>query len=172
MLVIHENCYSNQLPQGIVHENFDVIEAVHSNQPDDCPGLMCTIGQPSSLTAEDHDNSLPSDHCSPKASAAESSGPLLSVISRMDSVARVSTLRKRISSLVTQNTLSRNDCMWLFALCAVVDTPLDADSCAALRTLLRKCATLRAAKSELDDEVIMLNIMATIAGRYFGQSGS
>jgi survival of motor neuron protein-interacting protein 1 len=31
---------------------------------------------------------------------------------------------------------------------------------------------LRASKSEHDDEVIMLNILATISGRYFGQSES
>ncbi|KAK4848320.1 hypothetical protein QYF36_011645 [Acer negundo] len=46
----------------------------------------------------------------------------------------------------------------------------DADTCAALRSLLRKCASLRAGKSELDDEVVMLNILATLSGRYFGQS--
>ncbi|KDP42838.1 hypothetical protein JCGZ_23780 [Jatropha curcas] len=46
-----------------------------------------------------------------------------------------------------------------------VDTPLHADTNAALRSLLRKCASLRAAKSELDDEVIMLNILATLSGR-------
>ena len=43
--------------------------------------------------------------------------------------------------------------------------PLDADTCAALRGLLRKCASLRAGKSELDDEVIMMNILATISVR-------
>ncbi|KAK6255335.1 Gemin2/Brr1 - like 1 [Theobroma cacao] len=96
--------------------------------------------------------------------------PALSAIQKMDSVARVSMLRKRISSVETMASLSRSNCMWLFALCAAVDTPLDADSCASLRSLLRKCASLRAQKSEADDEVVMLNILATIAGRYFGQS--
>ncbi|KAF2322208.1 hypothetical protein GH714_008649 [Hevea brasiliensis] len=98
--------------------------------------------------------------------------PTLSAILAMDSVARVSALKKRISLAETMSTLSKHDCVWLFALCAAVDTPLDADTSAALRSLLRKCASLRAAKSELDDEVIMLNILATISGRYFGQSES
>jgi survival of motor neuron protein-interacting protein 1 len=124
------------------------------------------------LAPEDYDTSLPSEHSSPNASADESSGPLLSAILKMDSVARVSMLKKRISSVETMNTLSRNDCSWLFALCAAVDTPLDADTIAALRSLLRKCAILRAAKSELDDEVVMLNILTTVAGRYYGQLGS
>ncbi|KAI9094797.1 hypothetical protein K1719_026603 [Acacia pycnantha] len=56
------------------------------------------------------------------------------------------------------------------ALTSEVDAPLDADSCAALRSLLRKCASLRAMKTELDDEVVMLNILAAISGRYFGQA--
>ncbi|XP_030520868.1 uncharacterized protein LOC115734288 [Rhodamnia argentea] len=100
----------------------------------------------------------------------KSEDPTLSAILGMDSVARVSMLRKRIDSVQATSLLSRNDCLWLFALCAAVDTPLDADTCASLRSLLRKCASLRAQKAELDDEVIMLNILATISGRYFGQS--
>ena len=158
----------------MVFENFDhlVTEAVHSNQPHDCSVSETSIDQPSLLAVEDSDTSLPSEQSSPKTSADESCGPLLSAILRMDSVARVSTLRKRISSVQTMNTLSKNDCVCLFALCAVVDTPLDGDTSAAIRGLLRKCATLRASKSELDDEVVMLNILATVAGRYFGQSES
>lgn len=95
--------------------------------------------------------------------------PTLSAILAMDSVARVSMLRTRISSVESMGTLPRSDCVWLFALCAAVDTPLNADTSASLRGLLRKCANLRAKKSELDDDVIMLNILATISGKYFGQ---
>lgn len=88
----------------------------------------------------------------------------------MDSVARVSMLQKRIRLLDPADTISRNDCMWLFALSAMVDAPLDADTCSSLRSLLRKCASLRAMKIELDDQVVMLNILAAISGRYFGQA--
>ncbi|KAK6944013.1 Gemin2/Brr1 [Dillenia turbinata] len=95
--------------------------------------------------------------------------PTVSAILSMDSVARVSMLRKRISSIGTASLLSRNDCLWLFALCAAVNTPLHADACADMRSLLRKCASLRAQEVEVDEEVIMLNMLATIAGRYFGQ---
>ena len=42
--------------------------------------------------------------------------------------------------------------------------------CMLTCALLRKCASLRAEKSELDDEVVMLNILVTIAGKYFKQS--
>ncbi|XAR59258.1 hypothetical protein NMG60_11014999 [Bertholletia excelsa] len=97
-------------------------------------------------------------------------GPTLSAILKMDSVAQLSMLRKKIGLVESMSSLSRNESSWLFALCAVIDTPLDADTCAALRSLLRKCASLRAEKSEMDDEVVMLNIIATIAGKYFGQS--
>ncbi|KAI5350821.1 hypothetical protein L3X38_003712 [Prunus dulcis] len=116
--------------------------------------------------------SLPAENFSPKSHVSQSSSdsPLLSVILRMDSVARVSMLRKCINAIEAMSTLSRNDCLWLFSLCAVVDTPLDADTSASLRSLLRRCAALRAAKYVLNDEVVMLNILATILGRYFGQS--
>ncbi|CAH9083397.1 unnamed protein product [Cuscuta epithymum] len=96
--------------------------------------------------------------------------PTLSAISGMEPVARASLLRKRIAVFESTATASRDDCLWLFALCAAVDSPLDADTSAALRSLLRKCASLRAEKTMVDDEVIMLNLLATISGRYFGQA--
>lgn len=96
--------------------------------------------------------------------------PLLSAILRMEPLAQVSMLQKRISSLESANAITRNDYLWLFALCATIDVPMDADTCAALRNLLRKCASLRATKTELDDEVVMLNILSTLSGRYFGQA--
>ncbi|KAL2563625.1 hypothetical protein AAZV13_20G203300 [Glycine max] len=132
--------------------------------------------QPTNLTAEDKDRTLSSENPEAKTSADQRSSsssptpPLLSVILAMDSVARVSSLLKRIRLLEAADTMTRNDCMWLFALCATVDAPLDADTCAALRSLLRKCASIRAGKAELDEEVVMLNILATISGSYFGQS--
>ncbi|GJR47246.1 GEM-associated protein 2 [Tanacetum coccineum] len=93
----------------------------------------------------------------------------LQTIMDMEPVARVTMLRKHISSLETLSSLGITDCAWLFALCAAIDTPLDADTSALLRYLLRKCAALRAEKMCLDDEVIMLHILATISGKYFGQ---
>lgn len=121
----------------------------------------------------DEDNSISSEPAklTPKSFGNENGSdyPLLSMILKMESVARVSMLKKRISSFGGMNTLLSSDCLWLFALCAVVDTPLDADTSSSLRSLLRKCADLLAGKSETDDEVVMLNILATISGRYFGQ---
>lgn len=101
-----------------------------------------------------------------------SGGPMLSTVLGMDPVSRVTMLRKRINLFESASDLSKDDCAWLFALCAIVDTPLDADTCASLRFLLRSCAKLRATKAEVDDEVIMLNVLATISGKIFGQSGN
>ncbi|XP_071698756.1 uncharacterized protein [Rutidosis leptorrhynchoides] len=95
--------------------------------------------------------------------------PSLQAILEMEPVARVTMLRKRITSMETKSFLCRADCAWLFALCAAIDIPLNADTSASLRCLLRKCATLRSEKTSLDDEVIMLNILVTISGKYFGQ---
>ncbi|EEF31843.1 hypothetical protein RCOM_1267370 [Ricinus communis] len=153
-----QNTSSHQLDEDIIVEKFANLrtDEVHSYRllEDSCPDNI--IDQASVAKTGDSDSSR--------------NYPTMSAILAMDSVARVSMLRKRISLAETMNTLSKNDCVWLFALCAAVDTPLDADTCAALRSLLRKCASIRAVKSELDDEVIMLNILIAISGRYFGQS--
>lgn len=106
---------------------------------------------------------------SPENASSKVDRPALSTILKMDSAARTSMLKRRISSIENMSSLPHNDSLWLFALCAAVDCPLDADTSAALRSLLRKCASLRAAKTEVDDEVTILNILVTISGRYFGQ---
>lgn len=95
--------------------------------------------------------------------------PTLTAVLGMDAVCRAAALRNSITLLEPANTLSRDECLWLFALCAAVDTPLHADTSASLRCLLRKCSSLLALKLEPDDEVAMLNILITITGRYFGQ---
>lgn len=174
-VILHEKSYATRLPGDIFLESFGRIgtkEEVQSCQSHDCSSLENPCSQPSIVTGEDTNTSQQPENLISSSSTNERSSncPLLSVILGMDSVARVSTLRKRIKSLEDASTLSRSDCLWLFALCAVVDTPLNADTSASLRDLLRKCASLRAGKSELDDEVIMLNILLTISGRYFGQA--
>lgn len=110
-------------------------------------------------------------NCKSSVSGSSTERPTLSEILKMDSVARLSMLRRRITGLENMISLSKNDCLWLFALCVAIDTPLDSDTCASLRCLLRKVSSLRARRTQMDDEVIMLNIIATITGKYFGQSG-
>ena len=171
----------NSSPQhaesGVV-EKFNIhrteADEVQSYKPIDTSSAENTIDQPCMANVEDCRNLTSSQIPTPEASCSDAlcNYPTLSVILAMDCVARVSMLRKRIKLAETMDTLSKNDCVWLFSLCAAVDAPLDADTCAALRGLLRKCASLRASKSEHDDEVIMLNILATISGRYYGQSES
>ncbi|KAJ6420634.1 hypothetical protein OIU84_028062 [Salix udensis] len=171
----------NSSPQhaesGVV-EKFNIhrteADEVQSYEPIDTSSAENAIDQPCLANVEDCRNLTSSQIPTPEASCSDAlcNYPTLSVILAMDCVARVSMLRKRIKMAETMDTLSKNDCVWLFSLCAAVDAPLDADTCAALRGLLRKCASLRASKSEHDDEVIMLNILATISGRYYGQSES
>ncbi|XP_072950820.1 uncharacterized protein [Typha angustifolia] len=95
--------------------------------------------------------------------------PTLSIVRAMDAVSRAATLRNYIDMLESMSSLSRNDCLWLFALCVAVDMPPDAETCASLRCLLRKCSIILSEKSEPDNEVAMLNILITISGKYFGQ---
>ncbi|PON49377.1 Gem-associated protein [Parasponia andersonii] len=165
--------YHHQPYGGISLESSEKCKTkIHSEQSGDCSSSENADDGLSGLS-NDEDNKISSEPelSTPKSFVNEYSGnyPLLSLILKMDSVARVSMLKKRISSFCGMNTMSRSDCMWLFALSAVVDTPIDADTSASLRSLLRKCADLLAGKVETDDEVVMLNILATISGRYFGQ---
>lgn len=95
--------------------------------------------------------------------------PTLTMLRNMDAVSRAATLRNYIDMIQSLDALSRNNCLWLFALCVAIHTPLDAETCASLRSLLRKCTTILATKTEMDDEVVMLNILMTVSGRYFGQ---
>ncbi|CAK9177186.1 unnamed protein product [Ilex paraguariensis] len=174
MSVAHEEECSHQLSESIVLEKIDDLT---TNGTTSCCSLNGSLREDSSnpcsfFVADETDGSHSPGNSSPKSSldGGSGNGPSLSMILGMDSVARVSMLKKHISSVKNMCILLRSDCAWLFALCAAIDTPLVADTSAALRCLLRKCATLRAEKSELDDEVVMLNILATISGRYFGQS--
>ncbi|KFK37106.1 hypothetical protein AALP_AA4G213800 [Arabis alpina] len=99
----------------------------------------------------------------------ESFSEVVSEIQGMDSVTRVSKLKKRICLVENESGLVSSDFKWVVALCASVDTPLDADTCASLRSLLRKCASLRASEVEDEQVIIMANMLITIAGRFFGQ---
>ncbi|KAH0641336.1 hypothetical protein KY290_038581 [Solanum tuberosum] len=105
---------SDQLPENIVLDKFD--------------GLM-SGEEESSLSDAGDDPAL--ENSIPKSSPANS--PTLSVILGMDAVARVSMLRKQITAVQSLRALTMDDCLWLFALCAAVDTPVDADTSAALR---------------------------------------
>ncbi|KAF3330936.1 Gem-associated protein 2 [Carex littledalei] len=95
--------------------------------------------------------------------------PTVATIISMDVVSRASTLRNYINMSESMEKVSRHECLWLFALCATVDMPLHADTCASLRCLLRKCLGILATKSEMDDEVAMLSVLVSICGKYFGQ---
>ncbi|XP_052207038.1 uncharacterized protein LOC127811327 isoform X2 [Diospyros lotus] len=169
---LHQEESSDQLLESIEDENFDnpTRDEVEFNEP---LVMAEKSSDPKSISTVGEDNAfLPIENSNAWSISSGNTGdsPTLCAILSMDSVTRLSTLRKRISLVENKSRLARSDCEWLFALCAAVDTPLDADTGAALRGLLRKCAGLRAEKSELDDEVIMLNILATITGKYFGQS--
>ncbi|KAK2999631.1 hypothetical protein RJ639_024063 [Escallonia herrerae] len=183
--ITHEEECLHKDPNRIIPEKIAEEECLHKDlnsiileRIDDLASHGVDSCQPIDLSAESfstaNGNDLSPALTSPSFSFCvgfdSSPSPALSAILGMDSVARVSMLKKRIKSVETTSSLSRDDCAWLFALCAAVDTPLDADTSAALRSLLRRCACLRAEKSELDDEAVMLNILVTISGKYFGQS--
>ncbi|XP_047317515.1 gem-associated protein 2-like [Impatiens glandulifera] len=158
----------------VVQQDFENIMTTEENSNSVCETLDSSASPDNTPLSEEKNDSLNLESSNIKpSSCAQNSSPTMSAIMKMDCVARVSMLRKRISLLENANAISRNDCVWLFALCAAVDTPFDADTSASVRSLLRKICSLRAEKIDMDDDddmVVMLNILATIAGRYFGQA--
>ncbi|WVZ61356.1 hypothetical protein U9M48_011251 [Paspalum notatum var. saurae] len=123
----------------------------------------------SELDSSDEPSGVKKVSLKPGTSSEPQTDPTLTMLRNMDAVSRAATLRNYIDMIQSLDALSRNNCLWLFALCAAIESPLDAETCASLRSMLRKCATILAAKTAMDDEVAMLSILMTISGRYFGQ---
>lgn len=96
--------------------------------------------------------------------------PMLPLLLSLDEFARAMLFIHHVSWLESFSSLSKDRAVWLFALFAVLDKPLDADTSASVRALLRKCASLRAIRTKDDEDLPMLNILITIAGKYFGQA--
>ena len=64
--------------------------------------------------------------------------PLLGILLKLDEVQRAALLRYHISWLERVDGLSLGRAQWLFALSVVVDKPLDAQTSATFRSLLRR----------------------------------
>lgn len=123
------------------------------------------------LQANDKINSVVKEPMEdPLGEIRSATGPLLPVVLSLDEIARATVFKYHVTWLENISSLSKDRAVWLFALCAVLDKPLDAETCAAARALLRKCSSLRASKTRDDEELAMLNILITIAGKYFGQA--
>ncbi|KAM7257926.1 hypothetical protein ACFE04_013667 [Oxalis oulophora] len=144
--ILHEENSSCPIPENIL-EKFQNLRTddTHSNPPFNSFEQSSTSNPEKNKALNSLENQSSNNDTCPDY-------PLLSEIVKMTPVTRVSMLRKRINSLETVSILSKSDSVWLFSLCAAVDTPLDADTSASIRSLLRKCASLRANKLEVDDE--------------------
>ncbi|GBG64922.1 hypothetical protein CBR_g48670 [Chara braunii] len=104
-------------------------------------------------------------------SAQSALQPTLDVMVKLDDVTTASLLCRQIDWLENAANISEHRFAWLFALLAQVGKPLDADTTAAIRSLLRCCCRLRSTKQSVDDpEMPRLNILIAIAGKYFGQA--
>ncbi|MCO5562773.1 hypothetical protein L7F22_016405 [Adiantum nelumboides] len=101
---------------------------------------------------------------------AKARSPYLKLLLRLDENSRATLFRYHVSWLSDQRQLAYDRAMWLFALATAVDSPLDDQTSAAFRDMLRKCAELRSWKTNVDEELYMLNILITIAGEFFGQA--
>ncbi|CAM6088473.1 unnamed protein product [Calypogeia fissa] len=97
--------------------------------------------------------------------------PFIHLLLRLDEVSRAALFRHHVSWLENVDGLPKDRVLWLLALSAVVDVPLDSQTSAAFRALLRHCSGVRALKQTRDDEdLYLLNVLITVAGVYFGQA--
>ena len=69
------------------------------------------------------------NYTKPVSSTEPQIDPTLTMLRNMDAVAIAATLRNYIDMIQSLDSLSRNNCLWLFALCVAVDAPLDAETC-------------------------------------------
>jgi hypothetical protein len=92
--------------------------------------------------------------------------PLLGILMRLDEVKRAALLRYHIAWLERVDGLPEDRAQWLFALSVVVDKPLDAQTMAAYRALLRRCihssypdsdlSTLHLLQFLLNDQIMVI----------------
>lgn len=114
-------------------------EELHSSHDPDSKTLKDAIEESSMLkpgtknVSKDKVKRKPSDLKGPNA-------PLLGILMRLDEVKRAALLRYHIAWLERVDGLPEERAQWLFALSVVVDKPLDAQTMAAYRALLRRYA--------------------------------
>ncbi|KAI5082882.1 hypothetical protein GOP47_0002625 [Adiantum capillus-veneris] len=125
----------------------------------------------SDVSSDEHDDGCARPDPFPALNGhAKTHSPYLKLLLRLDENSRATLFRYHASWLNEQRQLAYDRAMWLFALAAAVDSPLDDQTSAAFRDMLRKCAELRSQKTVVDEELYMLNILITIAGEFFGQA--
>jgi survival of motor neuron protein-interacting protein 1 len=104
-------------------------------------------------------------------SGATGNPPLLSVLATLDERRTAGMLRQMVKWVECAPSLDEPHAQWLFALLCALSTPMDANTAASLRALVRWCYKRRALVTEADSEVERCNIVLMIAGRFFSQGG-
>ncbi|KAK3282081.1 hypothetical protein CYMTET_10164 [Cymbomonas tetramitiformis] len=105
---------------------------------------------------------VPEDHAPGRA-------PLLSLLAALDERSIARLLQLQPEWLSSARKLTAHHSLWLFALLAVVGTPVDADTSSSLREIVRFCSG-RCQKLDAEDpEMMHLHMVSAIAGRHFGQ---
>lgn len=95
--------------------------------------------------------------------------PLLSIILYLSQNHVIKLITYHVEWL-EKAKFSHDQGKWLYALLLCLETPLDPDTCALLRSLARVCSSLRSDLSDADDEALKpLNSIITIVSEYFDQ---
>ena len=97
--------------------------------------------------------------------------PLMATLASLDEVKTASLLQHMVKWVESAPSLSERHAQWLFSLMCTLSSPVDANTGASLRALVRLCYRRRALTTSADSEVERCNILLAIAGKYFSQGG-
>ncbi|KAF5832507.1 survival motor neuron interacting protein 1-domain-containing protein [Dunaliella salina] len=96
---------------------------------------------------------------------------LLPLVLHMDQVVVGNLLARQVAELQTASSMQPFCAQWIYALGAILEKPVHADVSASLRALMKRVASMRAGllQGPDDPQVPLLNVVAAVAGAYFGQ---
>ncbi len=95
--------------------------------------------------------------------------PLLSIVAHMDQSTLTTVLEYHLHWFQATGFTPRQG-QWFYALLCCLEKPLEPETCALLRSLVRSCASLRATLENVADERLApLNLIITLVTHYFDQ---
>ncbi|GAM17183.1 hypothetical protein SAMD00019534_003580, partial [Acytostelium subglobosum LB1] len=95
--------------------------------------------------------------------------PSTGALGQMDHLMIVQLIEYHVEWLEAKE-LSKERSSWLYTLLSLLEKPIDADTSANLRSLLRRLAVLRSKIDDVNDPILpSINILITIVAKYFNQ---
>eukprot|EP01132_Coremiostelium_polycephalum_P007628 gene7628-9384_t len=128
--------------------------------------IFC-FGSSSSITTKD--NNKEQQQQQQQKEQKEGIIPDINLIIQLDHILIVNLVEYHIEWLENKE-LNQQRSYWIYVLLSVLEKPIDSDTAANLRSLLRRLALLRSKIDSKDDPLLpSINILFTIVAKYFNQ---